>query len=235
MASIVNIKNNLHSVISEVKACVDFYSTKGEVTNAIKSSLRNDEGVNYYKSIIDEKFVKVNLNTDIYYNSFFVLLCASYENYLTETLKESLNRLNDCDNKSLIPERLKGKNIRYSGSLLTTLDEKPSHFKIDYNEIIKNLAEGLEGDEKYKFNKEIVFYVKAILKFENFLKFLDNFELDLNLSKIADTDEFKSYFNERNSRAERIGEIEKFHNDIFRIYHYVFVYEPVLYVSRCYQ
>lgn len=217
MASIVNIKDNLHSIISEIRSCIDFYANKGEVTNAIKSSLRNDEGVKYHKSVIDEKFVKINFSSDVYYNSFFVLLCASYENYLTETLKESLNKLNDCENKVLIPEKLKRMNTKYSGSLLTTLDNRPSYLRIDYNEIIENLATGIKVDKKFIFNKEIVFYVKAILKFESFIEFLEKFELELNLGKFADTVEFKSYFKERNTKAERILEIENFHSTIFRI------------------
>ncbi|MFD1550751.1 hypothetical protein DNU06_05885 [Putridiphycobacter roseus] len=217
MASIDTIKINFHSVISEIKGCVDYYSNKGEVTNAIKSSLRNDEGVRYHKSVIEDKFIKVKFSSDIYYNSFFVLLCASYENFLTETLKESLNRLSVCKNKSLIPEKLKRMNTKFSGSLLTTLDKKPSHLKIDYNEIIENLNKGIDGKGEYQFNKEIVFYVKGILKLESFIDFLDKFDLELKIDKFANTEEFKSYFKERNRESERVLEIENKHNSIFRI------------------
>jgi len=217
MASINTIKIHFHSVISEIKACVDYYSNKGEVINAIKSSLRDDEGARYHKEVIESKFVRIKFSSDIYYNSFFVLLCASYENYLMETLKESLNRLSTCKHKSLIPERLKRMNTKFSGSLLSTLDKKPSHLKIDYNEIIENLNKGIDGKGEYQFNKEIVFYVKGILRLESFIDFLDKFDLELNIEKFANTAEFKSYFEERNRESERISEIENQHDSIFRI------------------
>lgn len=216
MSSLTTIKNNLHYKINSINSCIEFYSNKGEVVSAIKSSLTSNEGFEYYKKIIDDKFVKLKIDSDIYFNSFFVLLCASYESFLTETLKELLNILNNCSNKSIIPDKLKKLNLRYSGSLLTTLDNSPSHLRIDYKEIIENLAFGVNKTENYKFNKDIVFYVKGILNFDNFIDFVDKFELDLKIEDFADTAEFKSFFSSGSRTSERSSEISTQHQFIFR-------------------
>lgn len=203
MSQFDTITDEFHQVIEEVKVCLAYYSYSKELKALIPSSLNQREDLKYNNDKI-KKILKTNLPQTIYHNSLFMILCASYEKFLTSILTQTIISINKSTSYSDLPEKLKNMNIRYTGSILGAYGEgKASHSSINYINLIKNLSSCKSDPDNFAINKEIILYVKGILNFVSFSDFLKKCELNLDILEFSNNKIFSDSFEGITRKKER--------------------------------
>jgi len=210
------ITDEFHQVIDSINICLKHYSESKRLKSLIPASLNHGEGLEYNNKQIKE-IISITLPQTIYHNSLYMILCASYEKFLTSVLSETITSINKSSNYSNLPTKLKNMNIRYSGSILGAYGEgKPTHSSINYLNIIDNLSTCESNSDQFIINKEIILYVKGILNFDSFSDFLKKCDLNLNISVFSDNKIYVDSFSERTRKGEREDIARKNHDKIYR-------------------
>lgn len=209
------IFDEFNEVIEGVQLLIEYYENKSTLKSTIYKCIDWKGSQPSDRKILEDKFIKVVFPQNVYFNSQYMILCASYESFLKSCLKQTLLSISGTRNSSKISHSLKNLNISYSGNLLSTLTgEKKTSVVFNPTQLIENLYLLENKDNSFSLNSEIADLVPSVLLFEKVLEFLNKCELKIDWVNITDDETFKDIY--QGNKTERKNLAEKMHQDLYR-------------------
>ncbi|RYH74450.1 hypothetical protein EVU94_05355 [Flavobacteriaceae bacterium 144Ye] len=210
------IFDELSEVIRGTKLLIDYYNDKSSLKSTIYGCIDWAGSAPQDRELVEKKFINVNLPQKVYFNSQYLILCASYENFIISFLKCILLKISETKDFSKIPHALRNINTSYSGSLLSSITgEKKSHVRFKTEDLIKNLYLLNSKDNSFKLNIEIAELVPSVLLFEKVIDFIQKCDLEIGWTDITDNTIFKDEY--KGNKTERKNIAVNMHKDIYRI------------------
>lgn len=203
----------------EVRLIINNIEYSRSIKSIINDTTRWEGLSNGQKDVISKFFKLEPAPYRTLANALFVTVIAGFEDFLRNLLAGIIKEI---EQKEKIPETIVNKNIQLSGVALSQFYSPPSHIKLNYAHITKNLATCFSKDSKPKLNEEIAGFLKNILDLDNVFLLLKDCEIDLTWDDFFKQPELRTIL--RTTKARETGkqlqkQINKYIDDRNRIAH----------------
>lgn len=189
---LVNISNSIDNIIK----ILNYYET----TIKLRPKIMEVIDYNRDRSVISQVTDYVNykdLNSEILYSSLYVMVHATFEEYVREIINKYIETLKISRLSEEQLERIIMRNKQLSGSLLKNIYNPKDYQQLDFDSIIRNLVTTCDKDNKeMKLNPEAFSFQSVSINIENFEKIFTSFGVNFNWDTFVDSGlKLKEYFN----------------------------------------
>lgn len=189
-ATLYTFYEELESIIGNLEISTRLKSVVNETTRWEAISAEDRLLVNQFIKIESVPYRTVT-------NSLFISAISGFENFLRSLLSSIVK---EVESYKEIPRAIINKNLQLSGVALSVFYSPPSHIKLDYPQMARNLHTCFSETEEVRLNQEITGFIKSLLDLDNVFSFLSDCEIYINWDDFGRNEEIRALLNTVNPR-----------------------------------